>query len=177
MTTPTGSISMLDIIEELDGTRTPRPISLNDTDVRKLAGKPSGAIRMNDLRGKSKSYLIFNITVGQGTLGNSPIYGVKYGIGSVSIVETSGVLAGALVGSAYTTENSTGDFSVTLAGVSGILTNIFDKLHISGNGRDETAQLYDAVYATSDTILSRIALGFLSASDVGKTYQITLVSL
>lgn len=53
MTTPTGAISLLDVIEELDGVRTPRAISLNDADVRELAGIPSGPISLNDLRGKS----------------------------------------------------------------------------------------------------------------------------
>lgn len=61
MTLPTGSINMLDVIEELDGTRTPRIITLNDAEVRELAGKPSGAISMNDLRGKSSVYT-YNIT-------------------------------------------------------------------------------------------------------------------
>lgn len=49
----TGAISFLDIIEEIDGTRTPRAISLNDADVRNIAGKSSGAISFADLRGKS----------------------------------------------------------------------------------------------------------------------------
>ena len=56
MTTPTGAISMLDVIEELDGVRVARAISLNDADVRNLAGvsATSGTpISMNDLRGKS----------------------------------------------------------------------------------------------------------------------------
>lgn len=54
MTLPTsGPISMLDVIEEIDGTRTPRKISFNDADVRDLAGIPSGRIGFAELRGKS----------------------------------------------------------------------------------------------------------------------------
>tara|TARA_R100001129_G_scaffold185707_2_gene174809 strand:- start:142 stop:699 length:558 start_codon:yes stop_codon:yes gene_type:complete len=55
MTTPTDAITFLDVIEELDEVRTPRPISLNDADVRSLAGISSGPISFNDLRGKSAS--------------------------------------------------------------------------------------------------------------------------
>lgn len=54
----TGAISFLDIIEEIDGTRTPRAISLNDADVRSIAGIPSGAISFADLRGKSFAHRI-----------------------------------------------------------------------------------------------------------------------
>ena len=53
MTTPTGTITMLDVILELDGVATPRQITLNDADVRGLAEVPTGEITMDDLRGKS----------------------------------------------------------------------------------------------------------------------------
>ncbi|MGL5962728.1 MAG: hypothetical protein ACRCZ0_12370 [Cetobacterium sp.] len=49
---PTGTISMSDVNAELKRSGT---ISLNDGDVRKLAGKPSGIISMSDLRGKSNA--------------------------------------------------------------------------------------------------------------------------
>ena len=52
MTTPTGTISMSDVNVEL-GKSSTATISLNDTDVRILAGIPSGTISMNDLRGKT----------------------------------------------------------------------------------------------------------------------------
>lgn len=60
----TGSISMSQVNVELKKGET-TVITLNDTDVRKLAGKPSGVISMNDLRGKSntvsvKDYVLFN---------------------------------------------------------------------------------------------------------------------
>ena len=50
----TGSISMSQVNVELKKSET-AVITLNDADVRKLAGKPSGTISMNDLRGKKNT--------------------------------------------------------------------------------------------------------------------------
>lgn len=50
----TGSISMSQVNVELKKGET-TVITLNDANVRKLAGKPSGVISMNDLRGKKAS--------------------------------------------------------------------------------------------------------------------------
>ena len=55
MTTPTGTIAMSDVNVEL-GLPSSTVITLNDTAVRNLAGIASGAISMNDLRGKSAGY-------------------------------------------------------------------------------------------------------------------------
>lgn len=52
MALPTGTISMSQVNTEL-GYSSTALISLNDTAVRTLAGKPSGIISMDDLRGKS----------------------------------------------------------------------------------------------------------------------------
>lgn len=52
MTLPTGTISLSDANVEL-GRSSSAMISLGETAVRGLAGKPSGAVSMNDLRGKS----------------------------------------------------------------------------------------------------------------------------
>lgn len=52
MTLPTGQISMSQVNTEL-GKSSTALITLNDAAVRSLAGKASGAISMNDLRGKS----------------------------------------------------------------------------------------------------------------------------
>lgn len=52
MTTPTGTITMADVNVEL-GLSSTAQISLNDTNVRALAGIMSGAISMNNLRGKT----------------------------------------------------------------------------------------------------------------------------
>lgn len=55
----TGSISMSQVNVELKKNET-AVITLNDTDVRKLAGKPSGIISMEDLRGKKASETVKN---------------------------------------------------------------------------------------------------------------------
>lgn len=52
MTLPTGTISMSQVNTEL-GRPSTQSINLNDSAVRTLAGRPSGTISMNDLRGKS----------------------------------------------------------------------------------------------------------------------------
>ena len=52
MTLPTGTITMNQVNVELGKTGT-NQISLNDSDVRSLAGKSSGQISLDDLRGKS----------------------------------------------------------------------------------------------------------------------------
>lgn len=59
MTLPTGTISMSQVNTEL-GLAATTNISLNQANVRALAGVPSGAISMNDLRGKSAVTLVFN---------------------------------------------------------------------------------------------------------------------
>lgn len=52
MALPTGTITMNDVNIEL-GRSSGGQISLNDSDVRQLADRPSGTISMDDLRGKS----------------------------------------------------------------------------------------------------------------------------
>lgn len=61
MATPTGTISLSDVNTEL-GKSSTATISLNDSDVRDLAGVASGAISMDDLRGKSLATVNFDIT-------------------------------------------------------------------------------------------------------------------
>ena len=62
----TGSISMSQVNIELKKNET-AVITLNDTDVRKLAGKPSGVISMNDLRGKSNTEYVENYLLHSGS--------------------------------------------------------------------------------------------------------------
>lgn len=64
MTLPaSGSISLGDVMTELRVTNPGRayPISLGDSDVRALAGVPSGAISLSNLYGKS-SYIAMTVT-------------------------------------------------------------------------------------------------------------------
>lgn len=63
MTLPTGTISLSQVNTEL-GKSSTATISLNDSAVRSLAGKTSGTISMNDLRGKSAS-VTASMVVGQ----------------------------------------------------------------------------------------------------------------
>lgn len=67
MTLPsTGTISFEDINVELGRSPT-APISLNDPEVREMAGKPTGIISLADLRGKS-AYITMNV-------GKKDVYG------------------------------------------------------------------------------------------------------
>jgi hypothetical protein len=59
MTLPVGTISMSQVNTEL-GLPATTLISLNQTNVRTLAGVPSGTISMNDLRGKTNAIPQFN---------------------------------------------------------------------------------------------------------------------
>jgi hypothetical protein len=62
MALPTGTISMSQVNTELGKSSTAQ-ISLNDADVRSLAGVPSGAISMDDLRGQSAYTPISNVSI------------------------------------------------------------------------------------------------------------------
>lgn len=62
MTLPTGAISMSQVNSELQRSAT-QNISMNDGQVRQLAGRGSGAISMGDLRGKS--WLTFSDVPGE----------------------------------------------------------------------------------------------------------------
>jgi hypothetical protein len=70
MVLPTGQISMSQVNTEL-GLATTTAISLNQANVRTLAGIASGAISMNDLRGKSAAAgltLVHNVTGSASTM-------------------------------------------------------------------------------------------------------------
>lgn len=72
---PTGTISMSQVNTELRRPAT-QAISLNDGQVRQLAGKPSGTISMSDLRGKVWGTLVTFTGMGKG---NSSTYIRIYG--------------------------------------------------------------------------------------------------
>lgn len=105
MALPTGTISMSQVAAELKISQT--GINLNDSRVRALAGKPSGTISMNDLRGKSNlitivlrlpaNYFRGGITSVTGNTWDSPDdplitiedFSIFGDIGNVSIVSLS----------------------------------------------------------------------------------------
>ncbi len=119
MTTPTGTISMSDVNVELSKTST-TTTSLNDTDVRNLAGVPSGVISMNDLRGKSAINYgtltpnftsraegqSFTFTLAGGTLPNGTYYW------RVDHITTDGFDFSATQGS-FSVSANTGNFTIT----------------------------------------------------------------
>ena len=121
MTLPTGAIAMSDVNTEL-GQGSTTTISLNDTNVRNIAGIPSGAISMNDLRGKSASTygtlspnlttiaeggsVTFTLSGGTGIPNGTYYWRVDYltNIDSADFVSVSG---------SFSITNNTGSFAVT----------------------------------------------------------------
>lgn len=74
MVLPTGTISMANVNVEL-GLSSTTTISLNQTNVRTLAGVASGTISMNDLRGKSAvTIFLSNLSIIDFTGGASDAY-------------------------------------------------------------------------------------------------------
>lgn len=107
MTLPTGQISMSQVNTEL-GLASTTTISLNQTNVRTLAGVPSGQISMSNLQGKSNQFA-FTISTNQ-TNANLRTLAVNAGWNQSSkVVATinSGV---------YISSNSTGTPALTVNG-------------------------------------------------------------
>jgi len=69
MTLPTGQISTSEVNTEMGRTST-ASLNLDDTAVRYLAGKPSGMISMDDLRGKTYAATISAATQTNGSAGS-----------------------------------------------------------------------------------------------------------
>ena len=87
MVLPTGSISFSQINSEIQNPETAN-LSLNDGRVRTVAGKPSGTISMNDLRGKS----YFRIDGG-----NTSATGGGSRLGQGSVTATTPVVSGGTI--------------------------------------------------------------------------------
>ena len=64
MTLPVGTISMSQVNTEL-GIPSTTTISLNQANVRALAGVPSGTISMSNLQGKSNSLIVDYSEIGR----------------------------------------------------------------------------------------------------------------
>jgi hypothetical protein len=108
MVLPTGTISMSQVNTELGRSAT-ASLNLNDAAVRSLAGIPSGAISMNDLRGKGSAVSVAYVS-GSGSSGNA----TTYTFNSVSI---GAAVTGRLVVATATTNNPYFPVSCTMNGV------------------------------------------------------------
>jgi hypothetical protein len=114
MTLPTGTITMAQVAAELG--RPLAGVNLNDGLVRLLAGRPSGAISMSDLQGKSGgvngSFAVFNGGSIAGININQPYWGVtmnganQYGAGANINIGFSAVPG--YTGNIRITNNTTG---------------------------------------------------------------------
>lgn len=82
----TGRITLGDVRNELNKTG---PISLGSSEVRNLAGKASGIIKMSDLYGKSNTK-IYEMTVGVGPKQLEVGFDVTYGFGTLKPNEFEG---------------------------------------------------------------------------------------
>ena len=131
MTTPSGTISLNDVNVELGlaGTTT---ISMNQTNVRTLAGVPSGAISMQNLQGKSNR-ITANISISTNTanytLGTSKVTGYIAGKTDVTLTIDSGV---------YVYSASTGSYAMTVdtSWTTGDTITIVNNGTIIGRGGD-----------------------------------------
>jgi len=72
MVLPTGTISMSQVNTELGISPSATTISLNQANVRALAGVPSGTISMDNLRGKSAVQISYYPTANQGNVTTVP---------------------------------------------------------------------------------------------------------
>lgn len=107
MTTPSGQISLNDVNVELGfpGTTT---ISMNQSDVRTLAGVPSGAISMQNLQGKSN---IFIYTISSNTT-NLNLRSAAVSAGWNQTIPVQATINSGV----YVYSNSTGSYALTIDG-------------------------------------------------------------
>lgn len=122
MVLPTGQISMSQVNTELGRTAT-ASLNLNDAAVRSLAGRPTGAISLNDLRGKGSAVSVV-YTGGAGSTSNLGTYTFNtVAIGTAStgrlVVATASTNAGyypttCTINGTAMTKASTGNLSSAL---------------------------------------------------------------
>lgn len=181
MTTPTGTITMLDVILELDGVATPRQITMNDTDVRDLAEVPAGEITMDDLRGKSASTVVVTgkITVGSLTFGTTlgwanyePTEGAIFDVVGLPPFEPAPVMG-------WLMDKQNDEVQQLSIQTASDLTAFMTKVRVFGSGKDVTINFDTPVYsggysATSINSLGRSAM--FAPADVGTTYEFEVFS-
>lgn len=180
MTTPTGTITMLDVILELDGAATPREITFNDADVRDLAEVPTGEITMDDMRGKSSSTIVItgNITVGQDPFVQA--FGFRTG-GQVygSLADVVGLPPYDAVPAIDTLNDHTNGVQQLSITTGTDLTTYQTKIRIYGNGRDVTLgyDFFTYDFGVSQSSINSLGHGQLfTVADVGLTYAFEIFS-
>lgn len=163
----TGSISMSQVRTELGRNNT---ITLNDSDVRSLAGRTSGTISMSDLRGKSSYTHI--LTPGSKTSG---VYGYYNGGGAGKL--TPSTLAGMSIASMIA--------NIELGGVVIFFTNATKKyngVYLTVNNITANVPSYffgDGILScmngetASDISIGKAIASYLK-SNLGKAIKITL---
>ena len=123
MTLPTGTISMSQVNVELNLSAT-ATISLNQANVRTLAGVPTGTISMNDLRGKSNTLSVeYLIVAGGGGGANDGFESFYYGGGGGA----GGYIAGSAVlnpSVAFTVTVGAGGASGTSRGSTSVFNSV-----------------------------------------------------
>ena len=128
MTTPTGQISLNDVNVEL-GLAGTTLISMNQTNVRTLAGVPSGQISMQNLQGKSNrvalSY-VYSANTANASLNLSAISGYSAGKSDITVTINAGVYI-------YSTSTGTPALSLT-GGTTGDTLTIVNNGYIMGMG-------------------------------------------
>jgi len=137
MTLPVGQISLSQVNVELQQGAT-TTISLNQTNVRSLAGVPSGQISMSNLQGKS-FYYFFNQTISSNT--------VNYDLRSAAVAagwnQTTPLNATVTInGGVYVYASSTGVYAFTVTGsfpAGSILTVINNGAIVGYGGRGGNA--------------------------------------
>jgi hypothetical protein len=152
MTLPTsGSLSLSDVMTELRVTNPGRayPISLGDSDVRALAGVPSGAISLSNLYGKS-SYIAMSGSVPDRS-GSAPSNPTSNYTTQVSI---SVVLTGGQAPFSYAWSHVSGDGTVTAANTSSTFAN-FTVARFSEPGEVQTQVVQCVVTDSTSATLTR----------------------
>lgn len=158
MTTPTGQISLNNVNVEL-GLSGTTLISMNQTNVRTLAGVPSGAISMQNLQGKSNRVSLsytYSANTANASLNLSAISGYISGKSDITVTINSGV---------YLYATSTGGYGLNLSGgTTGDTLTIVNNGFILGQGGNGG---YAAVGASGGPALN---LGFgMSSCTINNT--------
>lgn len=148
MTLPTGQISMAQVNVELSQSSTAL-ITLNDTAVRTLAGKASGAISMDDLRGKTAAKLSYTyVGVNESTDGGS----ITKTVNSVSF-GTSTATKRIYILAAWTDQPGA-SWQINSATIGGISATMFPVLNFDAGGASVSGQMFavEATNLTSGTV-------------------------